>query len=132
MGLEHERFRLRMLSVRDVLNDFEAIRERVSPDGRPHPPQGLTLEQNLVDLGWHQKEFQLRRSFAYTVVEPAGERVLGCAYLYPGPDGFDARAHCWVRADAAGLDAELYRAFRAWVEADWPFERVAWEGRDDA
>src|SRR5687767_8898779 len=32
-GLEHERFRLRKLSVADVDADFEAIRERVAPDG---------------------------------------------------------------------------------------------------
>jgi hypothetical protein len=23
-------------------------------------PDGLTLKQNLIDLGWHEKEFQLR------------------------------------------------------------------------
>jgi len=44
-----------MLTVRDVVADFEAIRDRAP---------GLTLEQNLIDLGWHQKEFQTRRSFA--------------------------------------------------------------------
>jgi len=54
-GLETGRFRLRMLTVRDVVADFEAIRDRAP---------GLTLEQNLIDLGWHQKEFQTRRSFA--------------------------------------------------------------------
>jgi hypothetical protein len=132
-GLEHERFRLRVLTVRDVLNDYEAIRERVAPDGTANPPEGLTLEQNLIDLGWHQKEFQLRRSFAYTVVAPDESRVLGCAYLYPSDrEGYDARAQCWVRRDAAELDGELYRAFRAWVEAEWPLEHVWWPGRDDA
>jgi len=32
-GLEHERFRLRMLTVRDVDADFDAINGRVDPDG---------------------------------------------------------------------------------------------------
>jgi len=27
-------------------------------------PEGLTFEQDLVDLGWHQKKFQRRASFA--------------------------------------------------------------------
>jgi len=31
-------------------------------------PGGLTLEEDLIDLGWHQKEFVIRLSFAYTLV----------------------------------------------------------------
>ena len=122
-GLETARFRLRMLTVRDVVADFEAIRGRAP---------GLTLEQNLIDLGWHQKEFQTRRSFAYTVVHPSDDgHVLGCAYVYPTDEpGFDALATCWVRSEAAELDGELYEAFRAWLERDWPFERVTYPGRD--
>ena len=121
-GLDTPRFRLRMLTVRDVVADFEAIRGRAP---------GLTLEQNLIDLGWHQKEFQDRRSFAYTVVDPADDgHVLGCAYVYPADEpGFDALATCWVRREAAELDGELFEAFRAWLERDWPFERVAYPGR---
>jgi hypothetical protein len=121
-GLETERFRLRMLTVRDVVADFEAIRDR-SP--------GLTLEQNLIDLGWHQKEFQDRSSFAYTVVDPADDgHVLGCAYIYPTEEpGFDALARCWVRGEAAELDGELFAAFRGWLEREWPFERIVYPGR---
>ena len=69
-SLDHERFRLRKLTVNDVVKDFEAINARVAPDGRDDPWSETTLEENLVDLGWHQKEFELRRSFAYTVVAP--------------------------------------------------------------
>ena len=35
--LEHKRFRLRMLSVDDVVQDFDAICDRVDHEGRPHP-----------------------------------------------------------------------------------------------
>jgi hypothetical protein len=35
--LEHERFRLRRLSVDDVVKNFEAINARLAPDGRPAP-----------------------------------------------------------------------------------------------
>jgi len=69
-GLEHERFRLRMLTVDDVVKDFDAICDRVDHEGSSQPPFVPTVAQNLVDLGWHQKEFELRRSFAYTVVAP--------------------------------------------------------------
>jgi hypothetical protein len=80
-GLEHERFRLRMLSINDVVKDFDAICDRVGADGSPKPPFVSTVAENLVDLGWHQKEFELRRSFAYTVVAPDEAQVLGCVYI---------------------------------------------------
>src|SRR6266540_7129411 len=128
-GLEHERFRLRMLSVRDVDADFEAVTDRVAPDGTQRGSPGLTREQNLVDLGWHQKEFQLRRSFAYTVVSPDESFCLGCVYLYPAADA-DVRVHMWVRRSAweDGLDRVLEQAVRAWVEGVWPFETVMYPG----
>ena len=130
-GLESERFRLRMLSVRDVVPDFEAIHERLRPDGTARGAPGLTLEQNLVDLGWHEKEFQLRRSFAYTVVAPDESRVLGCVYLVPSEQA-DVEVHLWVRRDAwdAGLDPELEHTVRAWVDERWPFASAVYPGRD--
>lgn len=130
-GLEHERFRLRMLSIADVDADFEAIRERVAPDGTLRGSPTLTREQNLIDLGWHEKEFQLRRSFAYTVLAPDESRVLGCVYVYPDAEA-DALVRLWVRQDAweAGLDPLLERAVRDWIETQWPFKRVRWPERD--
>ena len=49
--LEHERFRLRMLTVDDVVKDFDAICNRVDHEGTPQPPFVPTIAQNLVDLG---------------------------------------------------------------------------------
>lgn len=127
-GLDHEAFRLRMLTVADVEQDFEAIGERVAPDGTFRGATGLTLEQNLVDLGWHQKEFELRRSFAYTVVAPDESRVLGCVYVEPDEEA-DAQVRLWVRRDAFDIDPVLEAAVRKWIERAWPFERVRWPGR---
>jgi hypothetical protein len=119
-----------MLMVHDVVKDYAAILDRAEPDGTPAPPEELTLEQNLVDLGWHQKEFQLRRSFAYTVMSTDESVCLGCVYLYPG-DGADARVHMWVRRSAwdDGLDPMLEAAVRAWIAEAWPFETVSYPGR---
>lgn len=62
-----DEFRLRMLTFNDVVKDVDAVvssaghLKSLSPaDTRP---DGLTLEQNLIDPGWHQKGFQRRRSF---------------------------------------------------------------------
>lgn len=130
LGLEHERFRLRMLSVDDVVKDFDAICDRVDHEGRPQPPFVPTIAENLVDLGWHQKEFELRRSFAYTVVAPDESQVLGCVYLNPS-ETHDASVRLWVRKSAweAGLDPVLEAAVRDWLEHEWPFETLDWGER---
>lgn len=130
-GLEHERFRLRKLTVDDVVKDFDAISSRVDHLGVSQPPFVPTIELNLVDLGWHQKEFELRRSFAYTVVAPDESEVLGCVYLYPS-ETHDAQIKLWVRQSAwdAGLDPVLEATVREWVATRWPFERVTFAERD--
>lgn len=130
-GLEHERFRLRMLTVDDVVADFDAVCSRVDHEGALQERFVTTVAENLVDLGWHQKEFELRRSFAYTVVPPDESEVLGCVYVYPS-ETHDARVLLWVRqtAFAAGLDPLLEQAVRDWVATRWPFARVAYGERD--
>jgi hypothetical protein len=128
--LEHDRFRLRMLSVDDVVKDFDAICDRVDREGRPQLPFVPTVALNLVDLGWHQKEFELRRSFAYTVVAPDEAQVLGCVYIEPS-ETHDARVWLWVRRSGwdDGLDPLLEAVVREWLEHEWPFETIDWSDR---
>jgi hypothetical protein len=129
-------FRLRMLTIHDVVKDFDAVITSVDhlktiwPGGKW--PEGLTLEQNLIDLGWHQKEFQIRRSFAYTVVSLSEQTVKGCVYIEPTrKEGFDAEVYLWARKSelANGLEDRLYDAVQKWVTKVWPFEKVAFPGR---
>ena len=135
-GLETTEFRLRMLTINDVVKDFEAVvtsaehLKQVFPDGTW--PDGLTLEQDLIDLGWHQKEFQNRTSFAYTVVDPSESRVLGCVYVcLPRKRGYDAVVHLWARHSelAGGLEQRLTEAVKVWIAREWPFRSVAYPGR---
>lgn len=136
-GLQTERLRLRMLTVHDVVKDYDAVMtsaERLRTVFRQngHWPEGLTLEQNLIELGWHQHEFQLRRSFAYSVVSLDESRVLGCLYIHPTTKGgHDAEISMWVRQSEAdsGLDAHLYEAARIWIADEWPFAKPAYPGR---
>ncbi len=135
-GLETAEFRLRMLTVNDVVKDYDAVMSSVEHCRTVWPglgwPEGLTLEQNLIDLGWHQKEFQTRRSFAYTVVNLAETRVLGCVYIEPTKRcGHDAVAFLWARQSelASGLEDRLYGAVRDWLRDHWPFEQLAFPGR---
>src|SRR4051812_12951897 len=137
--LETDEMRLRMLTVNDVVRDYDAVMSSVDHCKTIWPggnwPTGLTLEQNLIDLGWHQKEFQTRRSFAYTVVTPSESMVIGCVYILPTRKrGHDAEVYLWARQSelAGGLEERLYAAVREWLARDWPFKSAAFPGRDVA
>jgi RimJ/RimL family protein N-acetyltransferase len=140
LGLETDRLRLRPLLASDAVKDFEAVMtsaERLKSVFRPGGvwPDGLTLEQNLKELAWHEIEFQKRRSFAYTVVSLDESQVLGCLYLYPTRrGGHDVEVNLWVRASEAetGLDDHLYQSVRRWIAEAWPFRKPAYPGREIA
>ena len=129
-------FTLRMLSVDDVEKDFDAVMSSAARLSQVWPdsgwPAGLTLRQNLIDLGWHEKEFQNRSSFAYTMVASDESQVLGCVYFYPTEKaGYDSEVFLWVRESAAArdLDKELFELVQHWLASDWPFENPAYPGR---
>ena len=93
-------------------------------------PRAMTSDENRADLERHASDFAARTGFTYTVLSPEGD-VIGCVYIYPVPDeSVDARVLSWVRASDVGLDAPLWRAVSAWVESDWPFERIDYAARD--
>ncbi|MEE4153300.1 MAG: hypothetical protein V2I27_03995 [Erythrobacter sp.] len=131
-------FKLRMLTVHDVVKDFEAVTASKPRLLKLFPgwggwPEGLTLEDNLIDLGWHQREFTRRDSFAYTVVSLDEARVVGCVYIDPTRKiGYDAEVYLWARESAQGdpADRALEAAVRGWVASEWPFANPAFPGRD--
>ncbi len=134
--LETDKFRLRMLSVNDLIKDYDAVmtsKEHLqvtySYDSEGWP-EGLTLEEDLIDLGWHEREFTLNYSFAYTVMSLDESICLGCMYINPSEKlDYDARVTMWVRASHLHLDDELYHTVTTWIDSVWPFERPAYPGR---
>ena len=135
--LETPEFRLRMLTVNDVVKDFDAVMSSVDQLRKVWPesdwPDGLALEQNLIDLGWHQREFQSRRSFAYTVVALDEAKVLGCVYIEPTRKrGYDTEVYLWAREceRGTGLDSRLSEVVKRWLAQEWPFARAAFPGRE--
>ncbi|MGA0935474.1 MAG: hypothetical protein ACO3R5_10130 [Pseudohongiellaceae bacterium] len=136
--LENDHFRIRTLTVNDVIKDYDAVMSSLNHlqgifgPNSTWPEADLTLEQDLIDLGWHQKEFQIRSSFAYTVVSPDETRVLGCLYIFPsGHSDFDAQITMWVRADVLdlGYDPLLFDTVTRWVSDAWPFKHPGYPGR---
>jgi len=138
-GLEHERFHLRPIKIHDVVKDYDAVMTsrdhlwELFGEAWRWPPATLTLEEDLVDLAWHQKEGELKHSFNFAVMSRDESRLLGCVYVDPPTKaGFDAEVFWWARQDelANGLEEAIGDAARAWIGAWWPFERVAFPGRD--
>jgi RimJ/RimL family protein N-acetyltransferase len=131
--LETDRFRLRMLTINDVVKDYDAVMTSVDHlqgvfgARSTWPAYDLTLEQDLIDLGWHQKEFQRRSSFAYTVMDLDESQCLGCMYIFPSSEeGYEAEVYCWVRKSEydKGLDPILFDAVKTWIGGSWPFQKV--------
>ncbi|MEM8792612.1 MAG: hypothetical protein AAGE80_13415 [Pseudomonadota bacterium] len=84
-------------------------------------PEGLTLDDNLLDLAWHQREFLARRSFAWVIEDGAGD-YRGCFYVYPSIEGDKTAEVWWWWKTGAEVDREAFRgAVGAWL-ADplWP------------
>jgi hypothetical protein len=127
-----------MLTVNDVVKDYDAVMsslehlQRQNVFGGTWPKSTLTLEQDLIDLGWHQKEFQTRRSFAYTVMSLDESECLGCVYILPTekPD-VDAVVYLWVRQSEyeKGMDPVLFAAVKDWITERWPFRVVEYPRR---
>lgn len=137
--LKTECYLIRPITIHDVVKDYDAVMS-----SREHlwemfgeqwgwPPEDLTLEQDLIDLGWHQKEFQLRSSFDYAVMSLDEAQVLGCIYVDPPTKaGFEAEVYLWVRQSelANNLDAHLFQTVKEWMKEQWPFKQVAYPGRE--
>ncbi len=114
-------FAARPLRLADAAGDFAAVmasteRLRGWMDPADPWPDGLTLHENRVDLGWHEREFTSGHSYAWTVRDPHDRLTLGCCYLYPSDvPGFDAMAFWWVRTGFEALDAPLGDAFQVLI-----------------
>ena len=130
-----ERFVLRPLGPQHNEADFEAWTSSMDhiratpgwPDGRwPHE---MTPAENLADLERHQRDFEQRKGFTFTVLDPASGGVIGCVYIYPSTQPeHDADVRSWVRASHAELDRPLRSAVADWLAREWPFQRVDMPG----
>jgi hypothetical protein len=135
--VETPRFRMRSITIHDVFKDYDAVMS-----SRDHlwkrfgevwgwPSEDLTIENNIVDLGWHQKEFRLRSSFDYAVMALDEKKLLGCVYIDPPEEaGTDADIWYWARQSelANGLESEFQAFLLRWLGAAWPFKTVTING----
>ena len=131
-------FILKPLTINYLDRDYEAVKKseqhlyKLMDDS--DWPKKLTLNENLSDLGWHEVEFSLRHSFAYTVLSPQNkEEVIGCCYIYPSDNPeFEIQAFYWIRQDllSSGLETVLGNTFREWLEKTWQFKKIEFPRRN--
>ena len=137
-SLVTDRFRLEPLGSRHNQSDHAAWMSSIEhirstpgyPDGNWPPRTGMTLEENLADLRRHADDFTRGVGFTFTVLDPDGNDVIGCVYLYPSACAeWDVTVQSWVRADRCALDEPLADAVARWLATDWPWRRVDRCGR---
>lgn len=134
----------RKLCARDVYLDYIAVMSSIDiihqTRGGKWPTPDLTIENDLIDLAWHQREFEAKSSFAFTVMNKEETECMGCIYFYPPRAGMsDARSDesaevsisWWLTQNT--YDKGVYDKFcwdvKNWVEKDWPFRKVFWANK---
>ena len=130
-------FRLRSITMHDAEKYFDAVSSSQAELWEKFseiwgwPTADLTVEQDTIDLGWHQKEFQLRSSFNYAVMALDESQLLGCVYIDPADsESLEAEITLWVRTSELpkGLELELEAFVSQWLKDDWPFDHVLFQG----
>ncbi|MFK7881707.1 hypothetical protein [Roseobacter sp.] len=124
-------YRLAPLSPEFVDEDFDAVMasEHLLTGIFGDWPDGLTREDNLIDLAWHEREFTARRSFSWIIRDQTGAYA-GCFYVFPalGSRG-SAKAALWLcdisnrvsvaRALREDLSDWLVETFPSGIDIAW-------------
>jgi hypothetical protein len=135
--LETTEFIIRKLTARDVYLDYIAVVSSIDIITKTRGngmSKDLTIEDDLIDLSWHQREFEYRSSFAFTVMNLYETECLGCVYFYPAgeravaPEGTDVDVSFWVTQKAYddGMYSKLYQTVKEWLAKEWPFKNPHW------
>lgn len=140
-------FLIRPLRIADVKMDYKAViasRENLLKRSAGRwPKEGFTIEENLHDLEYHEKQHDARNEFTFTVLNSEESECLGCIYIFPlekslkdsvGEEDlaslkikdYEAYLSFWVTPSAIeqDWDIRLLEALRGWFAEDWAFTKV--------
>ena len=94
-------------------------------------PKPMTLEENLGDCLSHLARSSSGSDFAYTVLLPDRDEVIGCVYFKPTrpPQPGAVAVLSWVTVEHAELDKPLYEAVARWLADNWPWLIVEYDPR---
>ena len=97
------------------------------------PNKDITMAEAVKDVEGEISRFHSRASFTYAVLSLDGSKELGCVYIKPSRKaGYDAQVSMWVTKEQldAGLEPVLLNDTKQWLAAKWPFQKVAFPGRE--
>ncbi len=97
------------------------------------PHAGLSMGEAIKDAEGEEAGFKAGRKFTYAVLNPVESRELGCVYISPSKkQGYDATVRMWVTENqfVIGFEDRLYAEVKAWIKAKWPFDKVAFIGKE--
>lgn len=136
-SLEARQFRLRPLDFEVMLQDYAAVLEGASNIAAAYERdasyyRNFTLQDEVIELGWHIGEWRRRKSFAYAIMSHDGARCYGSFYLYPTfKRGYEAMGVLWmVPGTPAAADPQTFATISRWVSEAWPFANVGYPGRE--
>ena len=140
--LETPDFVIRKLVFRDAELDYKAVMSSIDiihkTRGGDWPTSTLGFEDDQIDLGWHQREFENGTSFAYTIMSLDEKECLGCLYLYPpgyrdeSSKDADVDVSFWVtqKAYEQGLCVKAYKVLDSWLKSTWPFRKIIYTNKE--
>ncbi len=143
--LKTDKYIARKLCARDVYLDYFAVMNSIDiihkTRGGKWPTSDLNIEDDLIDLSWHQREFEFKSSFAFTVMNLTETECLGCIYFYPASSPMndaksesteaEAEVSWWVtdKAYKEGLYEILSKDIKNWVANSWPMKKVKYTNK---
>ena len=96
------------------------------------PPEGLTVQQDQIELARREAATRRRQSFSYALFDLGETELLGCVHIDP-PQGTDAGAEVswWVVDCLVGgvIEQTLDCFIPAWIATAWPFAHPVYIGR---
>jgi hypothetical protein len=138
---ETPEFTIRKLCFSDAELDYKAVMSSIKiinkTRGGNWPTHDLSFLDDQIDLGWHQREFENKSSFAYTVVTKDEKECLGCIYLYPpgyrnqSSKNADVDVSFWVTQKEydKGLYIKLFTMLDGWLKSNWPFKKIVYTNK---
>ncbi len=109
--------------------DYQALLDRAGATG----PTSITKAHDYGELKRHEWEFQNQTAYSWGILTADKTQELGCVYINPSKkQGYEAQVRIWVTRQGAeaGLEPVLEAAVREWIKTKWPFQKVAYPGRD--
>lgn len=126
------RFRLALLGPKHAASDYAAwtssidFIRRLPGWATSTWPLPISPEANFRDCEEHLRRSRAGLDFAYTVLLPDRDEVVGCVYFRPPtpPRAGAVEVRSWVTEAQARRDRPLQDALERWLDEPWPWTDV--------